>query len=50
MTKAYFRKAGHACGMDKKEHTLVNLGQLGHEPPLPPPPPPPPKKKESMQM
>ena len=27
----YFRKAGHECGMDKKEHILVNLGPLEHE-------------------
>ena len=30
-TRAYFRKAGHACGMDEKGYFLVNLGQLDLE-------------------
>ena len=30
----YFRKAEHACGMSKKGHILINLGQFEDEPPL----------------
>ena len=26
--RAYFRKAGHACGMNNNGHILVNLGQF----------------------
>ena len=29
--KAHFRKAGHACGMTKKGHVLIHLGQLKDE-------------------
>ena len=29
--RAYCRKAGHACGMNKKENTFVNLGQFEDE-------------------
>ena len=25
---AYFRKSGHTCSMNKKEHILVNIGQF----------------------
>ena len=25
--KAYFIKTGHACGMNEKEHILVNMGK-----------------------
>ena len=32
--RAYFRKAGYACGMNKKGHILVNLGQFEDETPL----------------
>ena len=33
--KAYFRKAGHACGMNKKEDILFNFGLLKKDsPPL----------------
>ena len=32
-SRAYFRKAGHACSMDEKGHFLVNLGQFEHETP-----------------
>ena len=28
------RKAGHACGMTKKRHILINLGQFENETPL----------------
>ena len=30
---ANFRKAGYACGMNKKEHKLVKLGQVVEETP-----------------
>ena len=33
-TRAYFRKVRHACGMNKKGQTLVNLGQFEDETPL----------------
>ena len=29
--RAYFRTAGHAQGMDKKGHFLVNLGKFEHK-------------------
>ena len=32
--RAYFRKAGHACGMNKKGHILVNFGKFKDEAPL----------------
>ena len=32
--RTYFRQAGHACGMNEKGYTLVNLGQLEDEAPL----------------
>ena len=32
--KAYFRKVGQTCGMIKKKHVLVNLGQFEVETPL----------------
>ena len=32
--RAYFKKAKHACDMDKKKHFLVNLEQFEHETPL----------------
>lgn len=31
---AYFTKLGLACGVNKKGHTLANLGQFVDEPPL----------------
>ena len=31
--RACFRKLGHVFGMDKKGHSLVNLGQFEHETP-----------------
>ena len=34
MCREYFRKAGHACSMNKNGHTLVNLGQFEDETPL----------------
>ena len=32
--RAYFRKVGRACSMDKKAHILVNLGQFKDGNPL----------------
>ena len=32
--KVYLTKARHMCGMSKKEHILVNLGQFEDETPL----------------
>ena len=31
--RAYFRKAKYLCGMNKKEHDLVNLGQFENKTP-----------------
>ena len=32
--RTYFRQAEHACGMNEKGYTLVNLGQFKHKTPL----------------
>ena len=32
--RAYFRKAGHACGMTKIENILITLGQFDDKTPL----------------
>ena len=31
VVRAYFRKAGHACGINEKGHILVNLGHFEEE-------------------